>query len=98
MRDVVALATTAGIALYVIPFAYRPNGTYIDGSKLGQPLAASVLCNGRIAICRVPRVPNTYIAELVGILIRPHLSRHKRKIVFGLPWRHSLCHNRRPVR
>ena len=77
MRDATAIVHIAGLSVYLVPSNLRPESAYSDGSKLGSPPsagAAVVLRDGRIAVCRVPGVPNSYKAELIGILLGSHLS------------------------
>ena len=77
MRDATAIVHIAGLSVYLVPSNLRPESAYSDGSKLGSPPsagAAVVLRNGRIAVCRVPGVPKSYKAELIGILLGSHLS------------------------
>ena len=54
-----------------------PQAVYTDGIKLGDPPssgAAAVLRDDRIAVCRAPGAPNSYKAELIGILLGSHPS------------------------
>ena len=76
MRDATAIVHIAGLSVYLVPSHLHPGSAYSDGSKLGsQPSAgaAVVLEDGRIAVCRVPGVPNCYKAELIGVLLGSHL-------------------------
>ena len=77
MRDSVAVVSVAGLTVYLLPSQNRPHGAFTDGSKCGlspSAGAAAVLRDGRIAVCRVPGAPNSYKAELVGILLGSHFS------------------------
>ena len=77
MRDATAIVHIAGLSVYLVPSHLQPGSAYSDGSKLGSPPsagAAVVLRDGRIAVCRVPGVPNSYKAELIGVLLGSHLS------------------------
>ena len=54
-----------------------PDYTYTDGSSIGFPRASgasAVLRDGRIVLCRVPGNPNSFKAEVVGILLGSHFS------------------------
>ena len=76
-RDAVEVAHVAGLTVYLLPPQCQPPATYTDGSKMGQPPssgASAVLKDGRIAVCRVPGDPNSYKAELVGMLLGSHFS------------------------
>ena len=77
MRDATAIVHIAGLSVYLVPSHLHPGSAYSDGSKLGSPPsagAAVVLRDGRIAVCRRPGVPNSYKAELIGVLLGSHLS------------------------
>ena len=77
MRDATSIVSIAGLTVYLLHTPHRPDGTFTDGSKLGHPASAgasTTLPNGRIAICRVGGVPNSYEAELIGILLGSHFS------------------------
>ena len=77
LRTATALTHVAGLLVYLLPSDCRPAATYTDGSKLGRPPsagAAALLRDGRIAVCGVPGVPNSYKAELRGVLLGSHLS------------------------
>ena len=77
LHTATSLTHVAGLLVYLLPSDYRPDATYTDGSKLGRPPwagAAALLRDGRIAVCRVPGVPNSYKAELIGVLLGSHLS------------------------
>ena len=72
MREAISVLTIFGLTVYVLPHKVSPHATYTDGSKLGDPPssgALAVLPGATIAVCRVPRIPNSYKAELVGILL-----------------------------
>ena len=69
--------------MYILPSPHRPDDTFTDGSKLGSPPAsgaAALLPSGDIAVCRVPGIPNSYKAELVGVLLGSHFSADGQKI------------------
>ena len=77
MADATAIVHIAGLSVYLVPSHLRRRSAYSDGSKLGSPPsagAAVVLRDGRIAVCRVPGVPNSYKAELIRVLLGSHLS------------------------
>ena len=77
VKNAAAVLTIAGLRVYVVPSNHRPECTYTDGSKCGTPPsagAAAVLTDGGIAACRIPGTPNSYKAELVGILLASRLS------------------------
>ena len=77
LHTATSLTHVAGLLVYLLPSDYRPDATYTDGRKLGRPPsagAAALLRDGRIAVCRVPGVPNSYKAELIGVLLGSHLS------------------------
>ena len=77
VKNATAVLTIAGLRVYVVPSNHRPECMYTDGSKCGTPPsagAAAVLTDGRIAVCRVPGGPNSYKAELIGILLASRLS------------------------
>ena len=77
MRDATAVVHIAGLSVYLVPSNLRPELAYSDGSKRGSPPsagAAVVLRDGRIAVCGVPGVPNSYKAELIGNLVGSHIS------------------------
>ena len=63
---------------YLLPdLPADPHYTFTDGSRLGNPPASGaegVLQNGHIAVCRVPGHPNSYKAEVTGILLGSTLS------------------------
>ena len=82
-REATAVMSVAGLVVFVVPSKLRPECTYTDGSKLGVPPAsgaAAIMPGGRIAVCRVPGVPNSYKAELVGMLLGSHFSGEGEKI------------------
>ena len=72
------IVSVAGLRAYLIPNpSTHPDCTYTDGSKVGFPPAfgaAAVLQDGRIAVCRVPGAPNSYKAEVIGVLLGSALS------------------------
>ena len=75
-RQATSVVTVAGLRVYIVPSPHRPDAVYTDGNKLGDPRtsgAAAVLCDGSVAVCRVP---NSYKAELVGILLGSHFGDH----------------------
>ena len=77
LRGAVELASVAGLTAIVVPKPEpHPDCTYTDGSRIGPPPSSgssAVLPDGRIVVCRVPGNPNSYTAELVGILLGSHL-------------------------
>ena len=76
-REAVSVMSVCGLVVYLLPTALRPDSTYTDGSKMGSPPssgAAAIMPNGLVAVCRVPGVPNSYKAELVGLLLGSHFS------------------------
>ena len=82
-REATAVMSVAGLVVFIVPSKLRPECTYTDGSKLGVPPAsgaAAIMPGGRIAVCRVPGVPNSYKAELVGMLLGSHFSGEGEKI------------------
>ena len=78
LRGAVELASVAGLTAYVVPNpGAHPDCTYTGGSRIGScPSSGSsaVLPNGRIVVCRIPGNPNSYRAELLGILLGSHFS------------------------
>ena len=73
----------AGLEVYIVPSSHRPSDTFTDGSKIGPPPAsgaAALLPTGDIAVCRVPGIPNSYKAELIGALMGSQLSDDGQKI------------------
>ena len=78
LRGAVELASVAGLTANVVPNpGPLPDCTYTDGSRIGSPPSSgssAVLPDGRIVVCRVPGNPNSYRAELVGILLGSHFS------------------------
>ena len=79
----IEVVSVAGLQVYVLPTTHAPEAVYTDGSKLGDPPssgAAAVLRDGRVAVCRVPGAPNSYKAELVGILLGSHFSAEREKL------------------
>ena len=96
-RDAIEVAHVAGLTVYLLPPLRQPPATYIDGSKMGQlpsSGASAVMKDGRIAVCRVPGDPNSYKAELVGVLLGSHFSEVGDTI--GLPRPHCICAERAP--
>ena len=76
-REAVSVMSVCGLVVYLLPTALRPDSTYTDGSKMGSPPssgAAAIMPNGLVAVCRVPGVPNSYKAGLVGLLLGSHFS------------------------
>ena len=74
-----SVVTVAGLRVYIVPSPHRRDTVYTDGSKQGDPPtsdAAAVLRHGSLAMCRVPGAPNSYKAELVGILLGSHFADH----------------------
>ena len=73
LRGATQITSVAGLAAYVVPNSGpSPDYTYTDGSRIGSPPASgtsAVLRDGRIVLCRVPGNPNSYKAEVVGILL-----------------------------
>ena len=78
LRGATEIASVAGLVAYVVPnSAPPPDYTYTDGSRIGSPPASSasaVLRDGHIVLCGVPGNPNSYKAEVVGILLGSHFS------------------------
>ena len=78
LRGAVELASVAGLTAYVVPNpGPHLDYTYTDGSRIGSPPSSgssAVLPDGRIVVCRVPGNPNSYRAELIGILLGSHFS------------------------
>ena len=72
------IASVAGLAAYVVPNSGpSPSYTYTDGYRIGSPPASgtcAVLRDGHIVLCRVPSNPNSYKAEVVGILLGSRFS------------------------
>ena len=82
-KNATSVVSFAGLTVYLLPSSHKPNDTYSDGSKIGSPPAAgaaALLSTGEIVVCRVPGIPNSYKAELVGILLVSHLSAAGKKI------------------
>ena len=78
-RQATSVVTVAVLRVYIVPSPHRPDAVPTDGSKLGDPPtsgAAAVLRDGSVAVCRVPGAPDSYKAELVGILLRSHFGDH----------------------
>ena len=76
-RQATSVVTVAGLRVYIVPSTHRPDAVYTDGSKLGDPPtsgAAAVLRDGSVAVCRVPGAPNSFKAELVGVLLGSHFG------------------------
>ena len=73
LRGAIEIASVAGLVAYVVPNSGTPpDYIYTDGSRIGSPPASgasAVLRDGRIVLCRVPGNPNSYKAEVVGILL-----------------------------
>ena len=94
LPEAVEIASVAGIAAYVIPNAGpAPDCTYSDGSRLGSPPASgasTVLPDGRTVLCRVPGNPNSYKAEVIGILLGLYFSPPPRTLTSGLQGSHCL--------
>ena len=94
LRGAVEIASVAGIAAYVVPnTGPAPDCTYTDGSRLGSPPASgasAVLPNGRIVLCRIPGNPNSYRAEVIGILLGSYFSPPPRTLTSGLQGSHGL--------
>ena len=83
MRDADAIVNTAGLSVYLVPSNLVPEFAYSDGIKLGNTPsagAAAVLRDCRTAVCRVPGVPNSDKAELIGILLGSHVSHEHENI------------------
>ena len=83
VRAAKEVVSVAGLQVYILPTTHAPEAVYTDGSKLGDPPssgAAAVLRDGRVAVCRVPGAPNSYKAELVGILLGSHFSAEREKL------------------
>ena len=77
-RDAKAVMSIGGLVVYLMPTLLRPDSTYTDGSKMGSPPssgAAAIMPNGLVTVCRVMGIPNSYKAELVGLLLGSHFSR-----------------------
>ena len=76
-RDAIEVARVARLTVYLLPPLCPPPATYTDGIKMGQPPlsgASAVLKDGSIAVCRVPSDPNSYKAEVIGVLSGSHFS------------------------
>ena len=73
LRGASTVITESGITAYILPGPNPPpDCTYTDGSRLGTPPASgacALLPDGRIVVCRVPGPPNSYKAEVIGILL-----------------------------
>ena len=102
IRDAIPLLSISGLTVYLLPHRSSPDATYTDGSKLGYPLssgASAVLCSGTIAVCRVPGVLNSYMAELVGALLGSSLSPDGQGISLDCQGAIAALHSlQRPVR
>ena len=65
--------TSSGLTAHVLSSpGTAPDCTYTDGSHIGSPPASgacAVLPDGGIVVCRVPGAPNSYKAEVIGILL-----------------------------
>ena len=75
-RDAKAVMSISALVAYLLLTRLRPDSRYTDGSKMGSPpfsRAAAIMPNGLVAVCRVPGLPDSYKAELVGLLLRSHL-------------------------
>ena len=94
LRGAVEMASVAGIAAYVVPnTGPAPDCTYTDGSRLGSPQASgasAVLPNGRIVLCRIPGNPNSYKAEVIGILLGSYFPPPSRTLTRGMQGSHCL--------
>ena len=69
--------------MYIVSSPHRWGYTFTDGGKLGSPPAsgaAAPLRSGDIPVCRVPGIPNSYKAELVGALLGSQFSADGQKI------------------
>ena len=78
-----SVVTVAGLRVFIVPSPHRRDAVYTDGSKLGDPPtsgAVAVLRDGGVAVCRVPGAPNSYKAELVGILLGSHFGDHGERL------------------
>ena len=67
------VTTASGLTAYVLqrPDSH-PDCTYTDGSLIGSPPASgayALLPYGRIVVCLVPGPPNSYKAEVIGMLL-----------------------------
>ena len=78
-RQATSVVTVAGLRVYIVPSPHHPDAVYTDGSKLGDTPtsgAAAVLRDSSVAVCRVSGAPNSYKAELIGILLGSHFGDH----------------------
>ena len=102
LRDAISILSISGLTVYLLPHHSSPDATYTDGSKLGDPPssgASAVLPGGTVAVCRVPEVPNSYKAELVGALLGSSLSPDGQRISLDCQGAIAAVHSRRcPVR
>ena len=99
IQQATKIVSVAGLRAYLIcnP-STRPDCTYTDGSKIGCPTAsgaAAVLQDGRIAVCRVPGAPDSYKAEVIGVLLGSSLSAPHTTLQVAIA---STTGTRRPVR
>ena len=76
--------------------------TYTDGGRIGSPPASgasAILREGRIVLCRVPGNPNSYKAEVIGILLESHFPPPHAKLMVGCKGAiASTTGTKRPVR
>ena len=75
MKNAIFVVSVAGLTVYLLSTDLSLDAVYTNGSKVGDPPAggaAAVLRNGTIVVCCVPGFPNSYTAELMGVLLRSH--------------------------